>query len=358
MGNVRTGQVIQLDYRKAAVMLMSGFIALLFFKNSEAASRFVSRGIEVSVTRLIPSLFPFLVVSSLLLSSGLGRVIGKTAGKPLCALLGISGEGACAVLLGFICGFPVGAKTACQLYERGSITKRECERLIAIANNTGPSFVIEVVGAHFWGCRGMGLTIYLAQILSSVLLGWITSRKETKPTDPPTIHTSRCDLLQCLTASVTHSARSVVSVCGFIVFFAVVTSLIGQMTATLPIPLAAPILGAVLEFSTGAAAASDLGGIYGAFLTGFTVSWSGISVFAQCKAFTAPHGISLRFTAACKAVQGLLTGLAAAVYYAVWFTPAATASTAIPQTDIPPAVILAEIIILTAASIQIPRRNT
>ena len=67
MGNVRTGQVIKLDYRKAAVMLMSGFIALLFFKNSEAASRFVSRGIEVSVTRLIPSLFPFLVVSSLLL---------------------------------------------------------------------------------------------------------------------------------------------------------------------------------------------------------------------------------------------------------------------------------------------------
>ena len=325
---------------------------------SDTAEGATYDALKMCASVIVPSLFPYMVISSLLVQTGAADQIGRWLSRPVKSAFRLPGCAGSAVVLGALCGFPVGAKTACQLYERGSVTKRECERLIAIANNTGPSFVIEVVGAHFWGCRGMGLTIYLAQILSSVLLGWITSRKETKPTDTPTIHTSQCDLLQCLTASVTHSARSIVSVCGFIVFFAVVTSLIGQMTATLPIAFAAPILGAVLEFSTGAAAASDLGGIYGAFLTGFTVSWSGISVFAQCKAFTAPHGISLRFTAACKAVQGILTGLAAAFYYAMWFTPAATASTAIPQTDIPPAVILEEILILTAASIQFPRRST
>ena len=123
-------RVIKLNQRNFAVMLMSGFIALLFLKNSEAAARFVSRGTEVCLTRLIPSLFPFLVVSSLLLSSGLDRVIGKTLGKPLAALLGISDESACAVILGFICGFPVGAKCACGLLDDGKIEKRECERLL------------------------------------------------------------------------------------------------------------------------------------------------------------------------------------------------------------------------------------
>ena len=338
------------------VLLILSTVWLLV--RSDTAEKSAYDALKMCASVIIPSLFPYMVISSLLVQTGASDQIGRWLSNPIKSAFRLPGCAASAVVLGALCGFPVGAKTACQLYERGSITKRECERLIAIANNTGPSFVIEVVGAHFWGSRGIGLTIYLAQILSSVLLGWITSRKETKPTDPPTIHTSRCDLLQCLTASVTHSARSVVSVCGFIVFFAVVTSLIGQIVAALPIPFAAPLLGAVLEFSTGAASASDVGGIYGAFLTGFTVSWSGISVFAQCKAFTAPHGISLRFTAACKAAQGILTGLAAAVYYVLWFTPSTAASTVFPQTDIPPVFILAEILLLTAASIQFPRRNT
>ena len=338
------------------VLLILSTVWLLV--RSDTAEKSAYDALKMCASVIIPSLFPYMVISSLLVQTGASDQIGRWLSHPVRTAFRLPGCAGSAVVLGSLCGFPVGAKTACQLYERGSVTKRECERLIAIANNTGPSFVIEVVGAHFWGSRGMGLVIYAAQILSSILLGWITSRKEAKPTDSPIITTSRCDLLQCLTTSVTHSARSVVSVCGFIVFFAVVTSLIGQMTATLPIAFAAPILGAVLEFSTGAASASDVGGIYGAFLTGFTVSWSGISVFAQCKAFTAPHGISLRFTAACKAAQGILTGLAAAVYYVLWFTPSTAASTIFPQTDIPPAFILAEILLLTAASIQFPRRNT
>ena len=338
------------------VLLILSTVWLLV--RSDTAEKSAYDALKMCASVIIPSLFPYMVISSLLVQTGASDQIGRWLSNPIKSAFRLPGCAASAVVLGALCGFPVGAKTACQLYERGSVTKWECERLIAIANNTGPSFVIEVVGAHFWGSRGMGLMIYVAQILSSVLLGWITSRKKTKPTDTQTIYTSRCDLLQCLTTSVTHSARSVVSVCGFIVFFAVVTSLIGQIVAALPISFAAPLLGAVLEFSTGAASASDVGGIYGAFLTGFTVSWSGISVFAQCKAFTAPHGISLRFTAACKAAQGILTGLAAAVYYVLWFTPSTAASTVFPQTDIPPAFILAEILLLTAASIQFPRRNT
>ena len=339
-----------------SVLLILSTVWLLV--RSDTAEKSAYDALKMCASVIIPSLFPYMVISSLLVQTGASDQIGRWLSNPIKSAFRLPGCAASAVVLGALCGFPVGAKTACQLYERGSVTKWECERLIAIANNTGPSFVIEVVGAHFWGSRGMGLMIYVAQILSSVLLGWITSRKKTKPTDTQTIYTSRCDLLQCLTTSVTHSARSVVSVCGFIVFFAVVTSLIGQIVAALPISFAAPLLGAVLEFSTGAASASDVGGIYGAFLTGFTVSWSGISVFAQCKAFTAPHGISLRFTAACKAAQGILTGLAAAVYYVLWFTPSTAASTVFPQTDIPPVFILAEILLLTAASIQFPRRNT
>lgn len=262
------------------------------------------------------------------------------------------------MILGALCGFPVGAKTACELYERSNIRRRECERLIAIANNTGPSFVIEVVGAHFWGSRGMGLTIYIAQILSALLIGWISSGKEALTTITQHDQSQNCDMLQCLSQSITHSARSVISVCGFIVFFAVITTLIGQLLSGGHLSFVVPIAAAVLEFSTGASSAADLGGTPGAFLTGFAVGWSGISVFAQCKVFTVKHGISLRFAAVCKAIQGLMTGLAASVYYALWFTPSATVSTVIPPSDPSFIVMAGEFLFLAVAAMEIPRRST
>ena len=351
-----TRRIMNVQANTTPILLILCTCWLLIRSDTTEASAYDALKMCASV--IIPSLFPYMVISSLLVQTGASDWIGQWLARPVEILFRLPGCTAGAIVLGALCGFPVGAKTACQLYERGSVTKRECERLIAIANNTGPSFVVEVVGAHFWGSRGMGWVIYVAQILSACVLGCIISRKETKPADKQTIPDTRCDILQSFASSVTQSARSVVSVCGFILFFAVVISLIGQITETLSLPFAAPVLGAVLEFSAGAATASQLGGIWGAFLTGFTVSWSGISVFAQCKTFTTPHGISLHPTAISKALQGLITGSAAAAYYALWFTPSVAASTAIPQTDISAVFVAAEFIILALASLQIPRRNT
>lgn len=325
---------------------------------SETAEEAALRALKMCTTVIVPSLFPYMVISSMLVRTGAAGQMGKWLARPTRGIFRLPGCSGGALLLGALCGFPVGAKTACELYENNTIKKRECERLIAIANNTGPSFVIEVVGAHFWGSRGMGLVIYTAQILSAVLLGWFTSRTEMAPDESNQLTAAHCDIMQCFASSVSHSARSVVSVCGFIVFFAVITALSDQLLGDLRMSAITPILGAFLEFSTGASAAADLGGVPGAFLTGFAVGWSGVSVFAQCSAFTSQHGISLRLAVICKTVQGCMTGLAAAVYYAFWFNPSATASTVIPQTDISAVFVAAEFLILALASMEIPRRNT
>ena len=325
---------------------------------SDTAGEAASGALNMCGAVIIPSLFPNMVISSMLVRTGAAAVIGSWMARPIRAIFRLPGCAGGAVVLGALCGFPVGAKTACELYEQNALTRAECERLIAIANNTGPSFVIEVVGAHFWGSRGMGVVIYLAQILSAVLLGFVTSRRKSKPRCAVQFSEIKCDILECLSASVSHSAASVVSVCGFIVFFAVVTSLVGQILTNIQMHSVAPILGALLEFSAGASAASESGGIWGAFLTGFTVGWSGISVFAQCKAFTAKYGISLRFAACCKAFQGLMTGTVAAIYYVFWFTPSATVCAAISHADLPDLLIAGELLFLAAASLHIPRKST
>ena len=305
-------RTLPIEKPAAAAVVAAAILFLAYAATSEEA---VCDALRICSAVIVPSLFPYMVVSSLIVRFGAAKELGRIFAVPTGKLLRLPGSAAGAVLLGALCGFPVGARSACELYERGEIGREDAERLIAVANNTGPAFVVEVIGAHYWGNRLFGLFLYAAQILSALLIGAVAahlSHSSAAPDDvpPPAHKTVRSDLLTSLADAVSSSALSVIAVCGFIVFFAVVTAIGECLLRALHLDFLTPFAAVFLEFSSGCAKAASLGGYTGAFLTGFAVGWSGISVFAQSKVFTAPNGIRLRRTALSKFVQGILCGAA------------------------------------------------
>ncbi len=327
--------------------------AILLLAESNAAGEAASGAVKLCAAVIIPSLFPYMAVAGMMVSLGTAQLLGKRLSALTRRLFRLPGESASALLLGALCGFPIGAQTACALYEKNHLTKEQTERLIALANNTGPAFVIEVVGAHCWGRRGLGLTVYLSQIAAALLVGILYARRHPVSDEIPP-HTDRKsivrsqqkDILTVVADTVSSAAISVLVICGFVVFFAVVLSLSARVLTKIGANSALPFLGVILEFTNGTAYAAKMGGIPGAFLTGFAVGWSGISVFAQCKVFTAPLEIRLTPAAICKTAQGILTGAAAAVYYRFFFKASAIASTCLPVTDTPEMLVLVEVSLL------------
>lgn len=333
----------------SVLAVLSAAILLLF--RAEDAEEAAVGALKLCASVIIPSLFPYMVISGLIVTLGAAQILGRPL-SPLCSrLFRLPGEASGAILLGALCGFPIGGQVACRLYDEGRLTRSQTERLIAIANNTGPAFVIEVIGAHYWGSRGLGVTVYLAQILSALLIGAVYTRLRPNP-EPIRVATvkprpvRKKDVLTKLSESVSNSAIAVLIVCGFIVFFAVFLSLISHLLQRIDAQWLLPFLGAALEFTGGAAFSAEMGDVAGAFLTGFAVGWSGLSVFAQCKVFTAPAGIRLLPAAVCKAIQGVLTGAAAALYTAFFFTPSVTASSCVPLTDTPTYLVMGEVFLL------------
>ncbi len=335
-------------YLPALAVLSAAFLLLL---RAEDAGEAAVSALKLCAFVIIPSLYPYMVISGLIVSLGAAQMLGYPL-SPLCRrIFRLPGESAGAILLGALCGFPIGGQVACRLYEEGRLTRSQTERLIAIANNTGPAFIIEVIGAHYWGSRGLGLTVYLAQLVSAVLVGAVYARLRPDPEPPRKACAAprpvrKRDILSKLAESVSDSAVSVLVVCGFIVFFAVLLSLVSRFLEVLGARYFLPILGAVVEFTGGASFAAEMGGAGGAFLTGFAVGWSGLSVFAQCKVFTAPLGIRLHPAAVCKAAQGILTGSAAAIYTSFFFSSSVTVSSCVPLTDTPTYLVLGEVILL------------
>lgn len=118
-----------------ALLLIWG---MLFFP--KLSVDFALSALNLWFTKMIPTLFPFMVLSGILIRMNLVR--------PLCAplrpiarfLFGVEENGIFCIIIGFLCGFPMGAKVVSDLYKRNDISLKEAEYLLSFCNNIGPIY--------------------------------------------------------------------------------------------------------------------------------------------------------------------------------------------------------------------------
>ena len=283
------------SYRKAAVWLMTIFIIFLFFKSSEAAAKYVGAGVLVCTKSLIPSLFPFMVVSSLFVSSGLDSFVGRTLGRPLGKLLGLSGKGAGAVLIGFACGFPVGARCGAQLVLSGKISREEFVRILCICSVPSAPFLIRVLGNDMLGSALAGGIVWLSCILSALTVGIFLARVKPIKKESSwgaTQKTSLPRFSEALTYAIKDGARGMFYVCAFVIFF---SAFLGALEDALS-PLAIgntenALLFSVFELTSGIKKVCALDTSMRLPLCALCAGWSGLSVHFQTMAISGGTGV-------------------------------------------------------------------
>gem|GEM_PF-37727 len=163
--------------RGAAALLFPVFFgaALLFFPDVSAAA--AREGVTLCLQTVLPSLFPFFVLSSLLVQSDVPRLLSRAMAGVMYPLFGVSGAGASALILGLLGGYPVGARTVAELYGRGEIAREEAEQLLAFCNNSGPGFFLGVCGTAVFGSARAGAYLYLIHVGAALVTRW--GRKAT-----------------------------------------------------------------------------------------------------------------------------------------------------------------------------------
>lgn len=291
-------------YRAASVfavlLSMAGFT--VYSSDTVAAAR---AGMSLCADLIIPSLFPFFVISSLSVEIGLAEYAGIAFEGIMRRLFRLPGACAPAFTLGLIGGYPVGARTAIGIYQKKLCTKDEAERLLAFCNNSGPSFILGAVGAGIFGGSFAGILLYLSHVAASFIVGIIfrfyKCGKQAKKTSPCTfVNTSR--LSEAFVESVKSSFLSILNICAFVIFFSVAIRMLYLMNI---IPMAAALLGGILspfgvthahaeglitgfiEITSGLwslSAASNSLSVRLA-MAAFMLGWAGISVHCQVLAF-------------------------------------------------------------------------
>ena len=294
-------------YIAAAAVLSFG---VCLFTQGASAHSGAYDGLIICGQIIIPSLFPFMVLSSFITRSGLSSMLGKIF-SPFARLFYLPKDAGLPLFLSFIAGYPVGASTASRLHEDGTLSSDEALRMTCFAVCGGPAFIVKAVGQGMLGSVRAGILLLSAHISAAVLLGifsGIYSRlsdrrrrktdKGSAPAQPPAeqshvdIHTSavsakRKSVADAFVESVRDGCTGMFSICGCVIIFSCILSIISSFN--LP-ETASTALGCLLEVTTGCFNAASSGNlVFIAAVLGF----GGLSVC--CQIFSAAGGLRINY---------------------------------------------------------------
>ena len=297
--------------KKATLSLLIFIIStILLLVYGNVVKKSIIFGIKLSVLSVIPSVFPFFILSDFLSAyyTADEGLFSRAFEKVFC----ISKKASGAFIIGSLCGFPLGVKYAAEMYNRGEITRDECERLCSFTNNPSLAFVVSGVGLGMLGSLKYGILLYLTVLFSSIITGFFMRHKVEK------IGFSIENPKQSfnLSISIKNSAYSSLTISSYIIFF---SAIIGILSESISSEVLLAFLSPFFEVGNASELISSCNAISISqkfSLLAFALSFSGLSVFMQSISFL-PSEISKKRLLISKLFQGLIALLISLLMYRI-----------------------------------------
>lgn len=221
--------------------ILSGLPVIFLFTAMLFAPKAVFTGAQSGLLLwfqvIFPTLFPFMLVSGLMLSGSGLDLISQVFGKIFSRLFATSPNGAFAVISGFMCGYPMGAKVTADLVRNNRISEDEAGYLLSFCNNTSPVFIMNFIVWKTFGKEELMLPTLLILILVPACLSLVFRRFYLKGRRrfPPISGKNNCRRkilnFTAIDSCLSDSFDGIVKVGLYIIFFSVLISLIQEITS-------------------------------------------------------------------------------------------------------------------------------
>ncbi len=217
-------------FTNAAVSAVLTFSAVLLTLCSGQVTQDMRSALYRCINVIIPSLFAFMAAADLIIKSGAYISVSRLL-TPLTHLLGLPKSAGAVFLISNTAGFPVGASMISAMFDNGNIDKKSASRLICTCYGGGPAFFCSAVGLAVFGSAKIGMMIFLSGILANMILSVVVFR--LFPVELKDSRTKQHFSADMLPDSVSSAGRSLFRICGMILFFQAVMSLLSPIFARL-----------------------------------------------------------------------------------------------------------------------------
>lgn len=221
-----------------AIFTIFLFLIMLIFP--EEVFQGASRGLLLWFDTVLPTLLPFLIIVNVMLRTNLIIHISRIFYPVLGRFLQISPNGCFAVLAGFLCGYPMGAKVTADLVRDNRISPEEGAYLLSFCNNTSPGFT-----AGYVVCRTLGdpslvfcslSILFLVPLLLSFGFRKLYNGRCIQRNS--TIRSSKSGRLSLdvLDLSIMDGFETITKIGGYIIVFSVLTELLLHLPCSRTLP--------------------------------------------------------------------------------------------------------------------------
>ncbi|HEX9025686.1 MAG TPA: sporulation integral membrane protein YlbJ [Clostridium sp.] len=314
----------QLNIQKNFVIcIFISILIILFILNIKQCISAAIDGCELWYKSILPTTFPFIVICNLLIYYDGINLYSKFLGPLICKPLGLSKNCSFPIVASILCGYPLGAKYCVDLYSMEYIEKNEYERLLNIASNVGPLFLIGSVAGTLLGNLALGYILLIGNYSSLIFIGFITKKKRTS-IKVSSLSCPKYEIINfgsSIKNAVQNGINTTLSIGGFIIIFSVLISLIKHnvyfyiMFEQLEIFFRLPVgtlyflfLGSI-EMTNGCSLISTLSLSLPLKLSmiSFLCSFSGLAVIAQVSSFVSDTKIHYSKYIFLKLIQGIFS---------------------------------------------------
>lgn len=215
------------------------FLAMLF--SPKAVFDGAESGLLLWFQVVFPTLFPFMLVSGLMLSGGGLVVISRIFGRLFSTLFATSPNGSFAVIAGFLCGYPMGAKVSADLVRSGRISRDEGAYLLSFCNNTSPIFIMNFIVWKTFDREELMIPTLLILIGVPAFLSlffrrfYLKGRKKFSDLSDKKKNNVKLLNFEMLDSCLADSFESIVKVGLYIIFFSILIALPGKLSAGHPL---------------------------------------------------------------------------------------------------------------------------
>lgn len=307
-----------------SVLIMSIliFITVQILLSSEQILETVGFSFNIWKNSIFPSLFPFFVISEILVNYGFIEFVGELFKPIMQKLFKVSGPAAYVFIMGMISGFPSSAKYVRELYNQDLIDEKQGTKILMFTHFSNPLFIIGTIAITFLNNKKIGLLILICHYISNIIIGLIfrnlypSKNENAKFSFKNSIKlmtehrlNNKKSFGEIISNSVINSVNTLLLILGTITAFLIITTIVNQNINLKP--LYQTLLNGTVEMTQGLKYASILNIPLKlkAIISTMFISFGGLSVHMQIVSILSDTKIKYFPFLIARIIHALIAGL-------------------------------------------------
>lgn len=230
------------------IIIISILLIILIFPEDCASG--VELGLKLFLSSLLPAILPFIILSNFIIKMNFSEQLGKLFYPFTHLLFNCSFNGSYAIIMGFLCGYPVGAKIICDLIKNDKLSPEEGTYLFHFVNHASPAFIQGYIALSLFKTDNYRLFALILTFVPEIITGLIFRNSTPFLSPKPTENNIEYPFSKILDDSIFNALVTVAKIGGYLILFSVFTCIISK-AAFIPV-IFKTILISITEMTSGA----------------------------------------------------------------------------------------------------------